>query len=90
MPPPEKESARSLAGRAQSASEWSANSDALPAITQVWTTEARRLAGEFSLTGDWRHFTALVRHVAGMSWRMNRSRLQRAVIRRLLERSTAA
>jgi hypothetical protein len=54
----------------------------------VWTREARRLAGEFSLTGDWKHFTALVRHVAGMSWPVNRSPLQR--IRRLLERSTTA
>jgi hypothetical protein len=26
----------------------------------VWTREAWRLAGQFSLTGDWRHFTALV------------------------------
>jgi hypothetical protein len=51
----------------------------------VWTREARRLSAEFSATGDWKHFNALVRHVAGMSWRM---RLQR--IRRLLERSTAA
>jgi hypothetical protein len=42
------------------------------AIAQIWTNEARRLAGEFSVTGDWRHFRALIRHLAGMCLRLVR------------------
>ena len=36
-----------------------------------WTTEARRLAGLFAATGNWKHFFALLRHVAGMCWRLD-------------------
>ena len=89
MPPDEKKSGQWSAGRTQEV-ELRPNSAALPAAAQAadrillkWTREARRMAGEFSLTGDWRHFTALVRHVAAMSWRVHRSRIQR--IRHLLE-----
>ena len=42
-------------------------------LCATWTTEARRLAGLFAATGNWKHFFALVRHVAGMCWRLNSS-----------------
>jgi hypothetical protein len=87
--PPAKNGNADVLDRRIQSNESSPNSATVGEIAQ-WTREARRLACEFSLTGDWRHFAALVRHVAGMSWRMNRSRLKRAVIRRLLERSTTA
>jgi len=37
----------------------------------MWTREARRLAGEFSRTGQWRYFRALLRHVIGRQKRLN-------------------
>jgi hypothetical protein len=75
-PPPENERARlATVGHAQFDNLVPDNGIApVPAqeresIQVVWTREARRLAGQFSLTGDWRHFRALVRHVAGMALR---------------------
>lgn len=42
---------------------------------QVWTNEARRLAGLFAETGDWKHACGFILHIAGMLWRFSGEKL---------------
>jgi hypothetical protein len=71
MPPNEKSSApctgRSPSSIIQSSSRRKYHAQQWP---QVWTREARRLAGLFAESGNWTHCAALFVHVAGMNWRL--------------------
>ena len=76
MPPPPNERARlATVGHAQTNHlSPTAAYQASESVQVVCTRESRRLAGQFSLTGDWRHFNALLRHVAGMVLRFGPDR----------------
>jgi hypothetical protein len=72
MSPPRENGEAALGGAATREVNLALNNGVRPTRSQIdmWTRHAQWIAGQFSASGEWKHFRALLRHVIGMRTRM--------------------